>query len=147
MKLEDVLNKHRLEAAVPCPEDCWCWAAAAHLTEDEAKTPSHAMVLKFEEDAKCSMWMDYEHRCRSYKTLVRHLDGEHRAGRIVGYRLIAVHEEHLALRRPLTTRELRKRDRAAADHTGVRCRCKQPAIYLDGDCKRRCNRCGKEAPK
>lgn len=51
------------------------------------KSLPNVMVLAFEEKLGHSMWMEYDHRKRTLRTLVTHLASEVKAGRFVGYML------------------------------------------------------------
>ena len=46
------------------------------------------MVLVFDERLGHSMWQDYYPKSRTLRGLIRHMAGEVKAGRFVGYRLI-----------------------------------------------------------
>ncbi len=51
-----------------------------------------AQVLKFYPELSCSVWLDYHHSYRKVYRLLAHLRKEVKAGRVVGYRFITVHE-------------------------------------------------------
>lgn len=63
------------------------------------------MVLKFEPQLTHSVWCDYISRCRTLGGLKHELREMTKAGDIVGYKLITVHEKVLGVIPPMSNRE------------------------------------------
>jgi hypothetical protein len=56
---------------------------------------ANVMVLTWAHTSGFSVWVDYEHRCRTLAGLYRKLRGEFRSHRIAGYRFITIHQEEI----------------------------------------------------
>ncbi len=78
------------------------------------KARKAVMVLKYEPALTHSVWMQFHHRCRSVKSLRRLLREMTKAGDIVGYRLITIHEQVIGIDPPLTDREFQALEKRRA---------------------------------
>lgn len=53
----------------------------------------HTMVFMFSPELGHSMWVDFYHRKRTVKGLIKHLRKAVKRGEYIGYRLITIHHE------------------------------------------------------
>lgn len=65
------------------------------------------MILQFQPELTHSVWVDFEHRCRSMASLIRLLRFMVEKGDAIGYRLIDVREQHLGITWKLKRKQTR----------------------------------------
>lgn len=47
MRLSNILDKHRIEAYITCPKDCWCWHLERALGKiSKLESENHKLNMK-----------------------------------------------------------------------------------------------------